>query len=42
MLATRVWNFMTGRGAHEKTLGELKQNFAFGSVVANDWDANST
>lgn len=37
-----IWNFMAGRGAHEKTLGELKQNFAFGSVVTNDWDANST
>jgi hypothetical protein len=37
-----IWQFMAGRGAHEKTLGELKQNFAFGSVVTNDWDANST
>jgi hypothetical protein len=33
---------MAGRGAHEKTVGELKQNFAFGSVVTNGWDANST
>lgn len=23
-------------------MGELKRNFAFGSVVTNDWDANST
>jgi len=37
-----VWHFMAGRGGHEKTLGELKQNAAFGSVVTNDWDANST
>ncbi len=37
-----IWHFMAGRGAHEKTLGELKQHFAFGSVVTNDWDANST
>ena len=37
-----IWHFMAGRGAHEKTLGELKQNFAFGSVVTNDWDANSS
>ena len=37
-----IWHFMAGRGAHEKTLGELKQNCAFGSVVTNDWDANST
>jgi hypothetical protein len=37
-----IWHFMAGRGAHEKTLGELKQNFAFGSIVTNDWDANCT
>ncbi len=37
-----IWHFMAGRGAHEKTIGELKQNFAFASVVTNDWDANST
>jgi hypothetical protein len=37
-----VWHFMAGRGAHEKTLGELKQHVAFASVVTNDWDANST
>ena len=37
-----VWKFMAGRGGHEKTLGELKQCVAFGSVVTNDWDANST
>jgi hypothetical protein len=37
-----IWHFMAGRGAHEKTLGELKQHFAFASVVTNDWDANST
>ncbi|MCG8589026.1 MAG: transposase [Proteobacteria bacterium] len=37
-----VWHFMAGRGGHEKTLGELKQNVAFASVPTNDWDANST
>jgi hypothetical protein len=37
-----VWNFMAGRGGHEKTLGELKQNVAFATVPTNDWDANST
>ncbi len=37
-----IWEFMAGRGAHEKTLAELKQNVAFGSVVTDDWDANST
>jgi hypothetical protein len=33
---------MAGRGGHEKTLAELKQHLAFGSVVTQDWDANST
>jgi hypothetical protein len=37
-----VWDFMAGRGGHEKTLAELKQHLAFGSVVTQDWDANST
>lgn len=37
-----IWAFMAGRGAHEKTLAELKSNMAFGSVVTDDWDANST
>ena len=37
-----VWDFMAGRGGHEKTLAELKQHLAFGSVVSQDWDANST
>ena len=37
-----VWAFMAGRGAHEKTLAELKQHLAFATVATNDWDANST
>ncbi len=37
-----VWAFMAGRGGHEKTLAELKQHLAFGTVPTNDWDANST
>ena len=37
-----IWAFMAGRGGHEKTLAELKQHLAFGSVVTDDWDANST
>lgn len=36
-----IWHFMAGRGAHEKTIGELKLNVAFDSVVTGDWDANS-
>jgi len=37
-----VWDFMAGRGGHEKTLGEVKQHLAFATVATNDWDANST
>jgi hypothetical protein len=37
-----VWEFMAGRGGHEKTLAEVKQHLAFGTVATNDWDANST
>jgi hypothetical protein len=36
-----VWAFMAGRGGHEKTLGELKQHLAFGTIPTQDWDANS-
>lgn len=37
-----LWAFMAGRGGHEKTLGELKQHLAFGTVPTGDWDANTT
>jgi hypothetical protein len=37
-----VWAFMAGRGGHEKTLGELKQNLAFATIPTQDWDANSS
>jgi hypothetical protein len=36
-----LWHFMAGRGGHEKTHGELKQNFAFDVVPTNDRMANS-
>jgi hypothetical protein len=36
-----LWSFMAGRGAHENTLGELKDGLAFASIVTQDWDANS-
>ncbi len=36
-----LWDFMAGRGGHEKTLCELKQHLAFGTIPTNDWDANS-
>jgi hypothetical protein len=37
-----LWNFTAGRGAHEKTLSELKQHLAFDTILTTDWDANST
>ena len=37
-----LWDFMAGRGGHEKTLGELKQHLAFDTIPTHDWDANST
>jgi hypothetical protein len=27
-----LWDFMVGRGGHEKTLGELKQQLAFDTI----------
>ncbi len=37
-----LWDFMAGRGGHEKTLGERKQHLAFDTIPTRDWDANST
>ena len=36
-----LWHFMAGRGGHEKTYAELKQNFAFAAIPTNDRLANS-
>jgi hypothetical protein len=36
-----LWDFLAGRGGHEKTLGELKQHLAFDTIPTHDWDANS-
>lgn len=36
-----LWHFAAGRGAHEKTYAELKQNFAFDAIPTNDRLANS-
>jgi hypothetical protein len=36
----RLWHFMSGRGGHEKTLGELKQHFGFATIPTQDWNAN--
>jgi hypothetical protein len=37
----RLWDFMCGRGAHEKTLGELKSGLAFDTVPTRHYGANS-
>jgi len=36
-----LWHFMAGRGAHEKTLAELKDNVGLAVVPTNRRDANS-
>jgi hypothetical protein len=36
-----LWAFITGRGAQEKTYGELKGEFAFDVVPTHDYGANS-
>ena len=37
----RLWNFMAGRGVHEKVIGQLKSQLAFDSVPTNHYGANS-
>ena len=36
-----LWDFMAGRGAHEKTIAELKQGVAFDAIPTNDRHANA-
>lgn len=36
-----LWQFMCGRGGHEKTIGQLKHGLAFGSVPTASYAANS-
>ena len=36
-----LWHFMAGRGAHEKTLAELKQHYGFAAIQTNDRTANA-
>ncbi|MFH1755336.1 MAG: IS1380 family transposase, partial [Candidatus Latescibacterota bacterium] len=36
-----IWNFMCGRGAHEKAIGELKSGLAFDTIPTNAYGANS-
>lgn len=37
-----LWDFMGGRGAHEKALSELKGSYAFDAIPTHDYAANST
>jgi hypothetical protein len=36
-----LWDFMAGRGGHEKTFGELKQHLAFDAIPGRDRQANA-
>ena len=37
-----LWHFMSGRGVHEKAIGELKNGYAFGTIPTLNYAANST
>lgn len=37
----KLWNFMAGRGEHEKVIGQLRGQLAFASVPTNRYGANS-
>lgn len=37
-----LWDFMAGRGMHEKILGELKTGYAFNTIPTLNYAANST
>jgi hypothetical protein len=37
-----LWDFMAGRGAHEKIVGELKSGYAFDTIPTQSYAANST
>ena len=39
--ARALWRFMSGRGLHEKAIGELKSNLAFDAIPTKDCQANS-
>jgi hypothetical protein len=39
--ARRLWNFMAGRGLHEKVIGQLKSQLAFDTIPTNHYGANS-
>lgn len=37
----QLWNFMAGRGEHEKVIGQLKGHLAFNTIPTNHYGANS-
>ena len=37
----RLWNFVAGRGLHEKVIGQLKSHLAFDTIPTNHYGANS-
>lgn len=37
-----LWDFLAGRGTHEKVIGQLKTGFAFDAIPTMDYAANST
>lgn len=39
--ARRLWHFMCGRGAHEKAIGQLRNDLAFDTIPTNHYGANS-
>ena len=41
LTVSALWHFMAGRGAHEKTLAELKSQVAFEAIPTNDRYANT-
>jgi hypothetical protein len=41
LVPRKLWNFMGGRGEHEKVIGQLKSQLAFDTVPTNHYGANS-
>jgi len=37
-----LWDYLCGRGCHEKVYGELKQGYAFATIPSKSYAANST
>jgi hypothetical protein len=41
LVPRKLWNFMAGRGEHEKVIGHLRGQLAFATVPTNRYGANS-